>query len=73
MGMSLKERCEFALMRSEIAQLRAENERLRATVEPLDDAEFNTILDDLARELAPKPVIRVKASSRVQASPAAAA
>lgn len=73
MGMSLKERREFALMRSEIAQLRSENERLRASAEPLNDADFNALLADLARDLALKPIVRVKAQSRVQAPPASAA
>ncbi|MET3355410.1 UNVERIFIED_ORG: cell division protein FtsB [Xanthobacter viscosus] len=66
--MTIQERRDFALMRLEIAQLRAENERLRATVEPLDDAEFEALLADLAREFALKPTIRIKAPSRVQAS-----
>ncbi|MFG1314703.1 hypothetical protein [Xanthobacter autotrophicus] len=63
--MTIEERREFALMRAGIAQLRSENERLRATVEPLDDAEFEALLADLARDSAPKPVFRIKAPSRV--------
>ena len=73
MGMSLKERREFVLMRSEITRLQSENQRLRASAAPLNDSEFEALAAELARDLALKPIVRIKAPSRVQASPAAAA